>query len=48
MLKINKLNKSFLDKKNNKIEVLNNINIQFGNNGLYFIVGKSGSGKAPF
>ena len=46
MLKIANLNKYYFKNKSNEIHVLNNINLQFNNKGLYFLLGPSGSGKS--
>ena len=45
MIRVKKLNKYFNKGKNNELHVLNDINLEFENNGLVVILGESGSGK---
>ncbi len=45
MFKLNNITKTYQD-SNNKIEALKGVNIEFEDNGLYFILGPSGSGKS--
>ena len=45
MIKITNLNKYFYRKKSNEIHVLNDISLEFPENGLVTIIGESGSGK---
>ena len=45
MIRVKKINKYFNKGKNNELHVLNDINLEFENNGLVVILGESGSGK---
>ena len=46
MLELKNINKTYTAKKTNSTEALKNININFNNTGLVFILGKSGCGKS--
>lgn len=48
MLKIIDLYKKYKIKNGPTVNALNGINYEFNNNGLYFILGKSGCGKSTF
>ena len=45
MIKLKNVYKQYISKKNDKTTALNNITLEFENNGMTFILGKSGSGK---
>lgn len=46
MITLKNIFKSYIDKKKKSTSVLENINLQFDEKGLVFILGKSGSGKS--
>ncbi len=46
MISFKNVNKEYKSKKGQVTKALNNININLGNKGLVFIIGKSGSGKS--
>lgn len=46
MIKLQKLSKTYINKKNNKVKALDNINLSIEDKGMIFILGKSGSGKS--
>ncbi|MCL2061603.1 MAG: ABC transporter ATP-binding protein/permease [Firmicutes bacterium] len=46
MLRCTNLRKTYQSKKCAAVKALHNVSIDFGNNGLIFILGKSGSGKS--
>ena len=48
LFKISNLTKKFLSGNGKEKVVLNSVSISFPNNGLYAVVGKSGSGKSTF
>lgn len=45
-MKVKNLTKIYEENEKNKVKALNGINLDFGEQGLIFIVGKSGSGKS--
>ncbi|MFA6866519.1 MAG: ABC transporter ATP-binding protein [Clostridia bacterium] len=46
MIKLNNISKTYIIDKNNKVNALQNINLEFNSCGLVFISGKSGCGKS--
>ncbi len=46
MLKLNKINKIYNLSNKKEVHALKNVSLKFENNGLYIILGKSGSGKS--
>lgn len=46
MLSIKNLTKIYKSKRGNKVTALKNVSLNFGESGLFFILGKSGSGKS--
>ena len=46
MIRLKNVSKEYRSKKGQTTKALNNININLGNKGLVFIIGKSGSGKS--
>ena len=46
MIRFNNVNKEYKSKKGQITKALTDININLGNKGLVFIIGKSGSGKS--
>lgn len=46
MLKIKNISKVYESSRNEKVQALNNINLDLNNNGFVSILGKSGSGKS--
>ena len=46
MINFNNVSKEYRSKKGQVTKALNDININLGNKGLVFIIGKSGSGKS--
>ena len=45
-MRVKNLTKTYNENKQNAVKALNEINLDFGEQGLVFIVGKSGSGKS--
>lgn len=45
MIELRHLYKTYVPNKQTKVDALKDINLTFGNNGLVFLLGKSGSGK---
>ncbi|MDE7167534.1 MAG: ATP-binding cassette domain-containing protein, partial [Clostridia bacterium] len=46
MLKLKGVSKTYISKGKQKVEALKDINLEIGDGGLVFILGKSGSGKS--
>jgi ABC-type lipoprotein export system ATPase subunit len=46
MIKLKNINKVYVSKSKQKVNALKNINLEIGDKGLVFILGKSGSGKS--
>ncbi|MBR2874810.1 MAG: ATP-binding cassette domain-containing protein, partial [Clostridia bacterium] len=48
MLEIRHLNKTYKSENGKNVKALKDVNLSFGDSGLVFILGKSGSGKSTF